>query len=142
MAARALTSPHMSKDSSVTVASRTPLMMGMRDRYTCERMQQWPPGRAELGRPVLTPGGGPTALSSPEGHHLPLCMPVLAGTVTFWGVGQRQMVLRVPEGRAVSLWAPQPCQHPHYINSHKPGLVLTGSTQLLPPTPGSETVSL
>lgn len=32
-------------------------MMGMRDRYTCERMQQWPPGRVELGRPALTPGG-------------------------------------------------------------------------------------
>lgn len=39
MAARALTSPHTSKDSSVTVASRTPLMMGTSDRYTCRRSE-------------------------------------------------------------------------------------------------------
>lgn len=36
VAARALSSPHMSKDSSVTVASSTPLMIGMSDRYTWE----------------------------------------------------------------------------------------------------------
>lgn len=40
MAARALTSPHTSKDSSVTVASRTPLMMGTSDRYTCRRSEE------------------------------------------------------------------------------------------------------
>lgn len=35
VAARALMSPETSKESSVTVASRTPPMMGMRDMYTC-----------------------------------------------------------------------------------------------------------
>jgi len=34
VAASALMSPHMSKDSSVTVASRTPVIMGIRDKYT------------------------------------------------------------------------------------------------------------
>lgn len=45
MAARALMSPHMSNDNSVTVASRTPLMMGMSDKYTCGkggRRGGWP----------------------------------------------------------------------------------------------------
>ena len=34
VAASALMSPHMSKESSVTVASRTPVIMGIRDKYT------------------------------------------------------------------------------------------------------------
>lgn len=37
VAARALISPETSKDSSVAVASSTPLMMGMSDTYTYER---------------------------------------------------------------------------------------------------------
>jgi hypothetical protein len=42
----------MSNDSSVTVASRTPLMMGMRDRYTCGRQRGDKPAGAR-GKPQL-----------------------------------------------------------------------------------------
>lgn len=37
VAARALIRPETSKDSSVTVASSTPPMMGMSDMYTCDK---------------------------------------------------------------------------------------------------------
>lgn len=37
VAARALTSPETLKESSVTVANRTPPMMGMSDTYTYSR---------------------------------------------------------------------------------------------------------
>lgn len=37
VAARALISPDTSKDSSVTVASSTPPMMGMSDTYTFDK---------------------------------------------------------------------------------------------------------
>lgn len=37
VAASALMSPHMSKESSVTVANRTPVIMGIRDKYTWKR---------------------------------------------------------------------------------------------------------
>lgn len=40
VAASALMSPHMSKESSVTVANRTPVMMGIRDKYTCKRNRE------------------------------------------------------------------------------------------------------
>lgn len=33
-------SPHMSKESSVTVANRTPVMMGIRDKYTWNRTER------------------------------------------------------------------------------------------------------
>ena len=37
VAARALIRPETSKDSSVTVASSTPPMIGMSDMYTCDK---------------------------------------------------------------------------------------------------------
>lgn len=61
MAARALMSPHMSNDNSVTVASKTPLMMGMSDKYTCGRRTR---RAVKLGCPTQIPKGKPQSLSS------------------------------------------------------------------------------
>lgn len=58
-------SPHMSNDNSVTVASRTPLMMGMSDKYTCGRRAGRADGGPEWGWAAQqTQGKAPAALST------------------------------------------------------------------------------
>lgn len=59
-------SPHMSNDNSVTVASRTPLMMGMSDKYTCGKKAGGAAGPASSWAAQQTPGRKPELRSLPH----------------------------------------------------------------------------
>lgn len=123
MAARALMSPHMSNDNSVTVASRTPLMMGMSDKYTCGRRTR---KAVKLGCPTQIPRRKSQPLSSlTEGTPSDKSVSCDSDALRVWGEDGYQSIC----GRAMSLWAaPLPIPLTPLrarAQGHRPRLLLT-----------------